>query len=126
MRTVSSGVQGHRGLRRCRQVLWWYACVYGHHVPRRSSDLCVCPLAYTTVTPEHLKLREEVLARKKPRKIFVQPHTKLEGDRVVLQVRNYERGGGRTQEGCRSVTWRLTGGLKWMGICRPSRPPPRA
>lgn len=39
---------------------------------------------YTSVNEEMLSLREIVLARKKPRRIFVQPHLRLEND-VVLE-----------------------------------------
>ena len=40
------------------------------------------------MTPEHVKLRDLVLAKKKPRRVFVQPLTYLEKDQVKYE--NYE------------------------------------
>eukprot|EP01127_Copromyxa_protea_P014426 TRINITY_DN4010_c0_g1_i1.p1 TRINITY_DN4010_c0_g1~~TRINITY_DN4010_c0_g1_i1.p1 ORF type:complete len:708 (+),score=177.58 TRINITY_DN4010_c0_g1_i1:42-2165(+) len=40
--------------------------------------------AYCKVGPEYLTLREEVLSKKKPRRVFVQAHSEIVDDKVVL------------------------------------------
>jgi dipeptidyl-peptidase-3 len=41
---------------------------------------------YSTVTEEHLTLRDIVMSRKMPRRLFVQPHTLLNDSKTQLQT----------------------------------------
>ncbi len=42
-------------------------------------------VVYSGVSDMELKLRDIVMAKKKPRRVFVQPHTHIEGDKAVLK-----------------------------------------
>jgi len=62
------------------------------------------PLVYSGVSDMELKLRDIVMAKKKPRRVFVQPHTHIEGDKVLLKEF------AATHEG--TITW-----LTILSIC---------
>ncbi len=42
-------------------------------------------VVYSGVSDMELKLRDIVMAKKKPRRVFVQPHTYVEGDKALLK-----------------------------------------
>lgn len=58
------------------------------HMYRSTADVSACREYYewlSSVDSEHLKWREVVLAKRKPKWVFVQANTVLDGDRVILK-----------------------------------------